>query len=157
MVRGSSPFPIDWLDERRPSAYGGLRADGDSLTWLEGRPEDDGRVRLVRRAADGTTDDLVPARGQRRSRVHGTAAAHISAAAIRRRLGLRDRTSTSARRRPWEPLTPKSAHGGSPTRLDAARGRLVAVREDHEPETLARHGEAENAIVSIEPRVRRGR
>jgi hypothetical protein len=34
--------------------------------------------------------------------------------------------------------------------LDRGRNRLVAIREDHDPETLARHGEAENAVVAVD-------
>ena len=41
-----SPFPIDWLTVGRVS-LGETRWDGDSITWLEGRPEEDGRATLV--------------------------------------------------------------------------------------------------------------
>ena len=44
-----------------------------------------------------------------------------------------------------------------PASLDRARNRLIAVREDHEPATLERHGEAENALVAIDLGERRGR
>ena len=50
-----------------------------------------------------------------------------------------------------EPLTPEGrAWRFADLSLDAGRGRILAVREDHEPDTLARHGEAENAIVAID-------
>ncbi len=44
--------------------------DGDDLYWLETRPEEGGRQVLVRRSADGTTDDLTPAPTSVRTTVH---------------------------------------------------------------------------------------
>ena len=49
---------------------GGLRADGDALWWLELRPQEGGRTALVRRGADGTVDDLLPAPWNVRTAVH---------------------------------------------------------------------------------------
>jgi dipeptidyl aminopeptidase/acylaminoacyl peptidase len=49
---------------------GGLRADGDDLWWLELRPEEAGRTALVRRRADATIDDLLPAPWNVRTAVH---------------------------------------------------------------------------------------
>ena len=49
---------------------GGLRADGDDLWWLEKRPQEAGRTALVRRRADGTVEDLLPAPWNVRTAVH---------------------------------------------------------------------------------------
>ncbi len=145
-----SPFPIDWLTSGVVT-YGGLRADGDALTWLEGRPEDDGRVRLVRRAPDGMIEELGPPGVNVRSRVHEygggpyLAVGDVVVVSDFATGRLLHRLADGS----WEPLTPDRAWRFADISLDVARGRLLAVREDHEPETLARHGEAENAIVSI--------
>ena len=71
----------------------------------------------------------------------------------RRRLRLRDRPAEPGRRRPGvlEPLTPADhAWRFADLSLDRRRNRLLAIREDHDPETLARHGEAENDVVAID-------
>ncbi len=49
---------------------GEVSADGATLLWLESRPEEQGRTVLVRRNADGTIQDLVPAPVNVGSRVH---------------------------------------------------------------------------------------
>ena len=43
---------------------------GDEVWWSETRPHEDGRSAVVRRAADGTTEDLLPAPWNARTRVH---------------------------------------------------------------------------------------
>lgn len=53
---GSSP---QWLD-----------VAGGEVWWAEGRPSEDGRVALVRRKADGTLEDMLPAPWNARNRVH---------------------------------------------------------------------------------------
>ncbi|HWD03806.1 MAG TPA: prolyl oligopeptidase family serine peptidase [Amycolatopsis sp.] len=47
-----------------------VRADGDTVVWSEARPSEGGRVQLVRRAADGTTADLLPDGFGARTSVH---------------------------------------------------------------------------------------
>ena len=49
---------------------GNLRTDGDDLWWLELRPQEGGRSVPVRRRADGTTEDLLPAPWNVRTAVH---------------------------------------------------------------------------------------
>ena len=49
-----------------------------------------------------------------------------------------------------EPFTPMRAWRYADLVIDRPRNRILAVREDHEPETLARHGEAENALVAVD-------
>src|SRR6266513_2279433 len=44
-------------------------SDGD-LYWLESRPDEAGRVAIVRCSADGNTSDAVPPRFNARTRVH---------------------------------------------------------------------------------------
>jgi dipeptidyl aminopeptidase/acylaminoacyl peptidase len=47
-----------------------VRADGDAVVWSEARPEEGGRVQLVRRAADGTITELLPDGFDARTSVH---------------------------------------------------------------------------------------
>jgi hypothetical protein len=41
--------------------FGDVSIDGDTVYWVEGRPEEAGRYAIVRRQADGTLDDVLPA------------------------------------------------------------------------------------------------
>ena len=66
-----------WLSPVTPAAVtagtvglGGLSADGDTLYWLEARPQEQGRNALVRRRADGTIEDVTPPPTNIASRVH---------------------------------------------------------------------------------------
>src|SRR6185437_6032438 len=68
---GTWPSPID----ARLVASQGLRlsavsVDGDDVYWVEGRPAEGGRNVLVRRRADGQTEDVTPAPFNVRTRVH---------------------------------------------------------------------------------------
>ncbi|MFI5613103.1 S9 family peptidase [Amycolatopsis sp. NPDC051903] len=47
-----------------------VRADGEAVVWSEARPSEGGRVQLVRRAPDGTTEDLLPDGFGARTSVH---------------------------------------------------------------------------------------
>ena len=49
---------------------GEVAFDGDSLVWLESRPTEKGRSVVMRRAADGTLQELNPAPFNARTRVH---------------------------------------------------------------------------------------
>jgi len=49
---------------------GEVRVDGDDVWWSESRPEEGGRVALVRRAADGTVDEVLAAPWSARTCVH---------------------------------------------------------------------------------------
>jgi dipeptidyl aminopeptidase/acylaminoacyl peptidase len=71
MPHGSWPSPIT-VEMASGAAHGlsGVRPDGDTLLFLESRPEEAGRVVLVRREADGTTTDVVGPDVNVRTRVH---------------------------------------------------------------------------------------
>jgi dipeptidyl aminopeptidase/acylaminoacyl peptidase len=146
----SSPLPISRLtDEVRffaeTQAANGLR------WWLEGRPEESGRQVLLRRDPDGSITRLTPEGFNARCRVHeyGGGASLIDGDLI-----LVSDFATGRLMRVVEPevleaLTPERAWRFADLEHDAVRNRILAVREDHEPDTLARHGEAENALVAI--------
>ena len=68
---GAWPSPIRIEDLLGDSVrLGEPWIDGDEIYWIEGRPAEAGRSVLVRRAADGTTEDLTPAPFDVRTRVH---------------------------------------------------------------------------------------
>ncbi len=122
------------------------RFDGDDLYWLEGRPAERGRQVVVRRAADGTTADVTPPDCNVRTRAHeyggGDYTVHDGVVYFandadqrlyRQRLGAAP-----------QPLTAEEPSRYADMRLDAARGRLLAVREDH-----SGPGEAVNSLVAV--------
>src|SRR5258707_15521526 len=50
--------------------FGDVTIDGDTLYWVEGRPEEQGRYAIVRRPPDGKVDDILPAPYSARTTVH---------------------------------------------------------------------------------------
>ena len=122
------------------------RWDGDDLLWLEGRPDDGGRATLVRLRPGGEPVDVSPPGVNVRTRVHEYGGGAYLAAgdvvvvsdfATGRLLRVApDRTAV--------PLTPDGPFRFADLELDAARRRLLAVREDH-----SGPGEAVSAIVAV--------
>ena len=49
---------------------GEVRFDGTDVVWAEARPDEGGRTQLVRRRADGTTEELLPEGRNARTAVH---------------------------------------------------------------------------------------
>jgi dienelactone hydrolase len=123
-----------------------VRRDGDDLLWLEGRPDEGGRATLVRLRPGGVPEDVSPAGVNVRTRVHEYGgAAYLAAGDL---LVVSDFATGRLLRvgpgRMGVPVTPEGAWRYADLALDAPRGRLLAVREDH---TGA--GEAVNALVAI--------
>ena len=122
------------------------RWDGDDLLWLEGRPDDGGRATLVRLRPGGEPEDASPPGVNVRTRVHEYGGgAYLAAGDL---LVVSDFASGRLLRvgpgRAGVPITPAGAWRYADLELDAARGRLLAVREDH-----SGPGEAVNALVAI--------
>lgn len=147
-----SPFPIELLT-RGAVTFGEIGASGGACWWLEGRAEEGGRQVLVRREADGTLTRLTPEGFNARCRVHeyGGGAYLIDGDLV----VVSDFTTGRLQRVTapgvLEPLTPAGkAWRFADLSLDRGRNRILAIREDHEPATIARHGEAENAVVAID-------
>src|SRR3954469_9617387 len=68
---GSWPTPItSELVVRAAARLGEVAVDGPDVWWGEGRPLGGGRSVIVRRSADGTGSDVLPAPWNARTRVH---------------------------------------------------------------------------------------
>jgi dipeptidyl aminopeptidase/acylaminoacyl peptidase len=109
------------------------RVDGARVRWLEGLPEEGGRVVVVERDADGARRVLTPAPFNVRTRVHeyGGGAYAVAGDTIwfsnfADNLVYQQDGGAAPR-----PLTADPSQRHADFELDAARRRLIAVREDH--------------------------
>jgi dipeptidyl aminopeptidase/acylaminoacyl peptidase len=147
----ASPFKIERLTDRvyfltEPHGRDGVR------WWLEGRPDEGGRQVLVRRETDGTLTRMTPEGFNARSRVHeyGGAAVLISGDLVVVSDFATGRLNRVVAPEKVEPFTPERAWRYADAIHDAARNRLIAVREDHEDAIVASHGEWNNDLVAID-------
>ena len=126
--------------------FGGVAVWGDDIYWLEGRPAEGGRTVLVSRDAAGRIRDLTPDGFNVRTRVHeyGGGAYTLAADEIffsnfgDQRIYRMPRGGGVA-----APLTPAGPWFYADGAVDAARRRLICVREDHATD------EPLNTLVSI--------
>jgi dipeptidyl aminopeptidase/acylaminoacyl peptidase len=146
-----SPFPISRLTEG-VVALGEAKAKAGVRWWLEGRPDEGGRQVLVKRDIDGRVTRLTPPGFNVRNRVqeYGGSAYALAGLAVIASDFATGRLHRVLQPEVTRPLTPERAWRYADYHVETGRGRLLAVREDHEPETITRHGEAENAIVAID-------
>ncbi|HZB20403.1 MAG TPA: S9 family peptidase [Blastococcus sp.] len=71
LPHGAWPTPItSELVVRAAAVLGEVVVDGDDVWWSESRPAEGGRSVIVRRTADGTVADVLPAPWNARTRVH---------------------------------------------------------------------------------------
>ena len=147
---------------------GGVAVDGSDIYWIEGRPNEAGRNVLVRRRADGSTADVVPAAFNVRSRVHEYGGGAFAVARDRlyfsnfadqrvyvarlsgpAEAGHYDPTEAGYDDRAVAgpddpiPITPEGQWFYADFAVDPVRPRLVCVREDH-----TGGGEAVTTLVS---------
>jgi dipeptidyl aminopeptidase/acylaminoacyl peptidase len=128
--------------------FGDLALDGGDLYWTEGRASEGGRYVVVRRTTDDRTLDITPAGFNVRSRVleYGGAAMTVH----RGDVYFANFADQRLYRQPGggdpQPLTP-AGYFYADLRMDAARGRLLAVREDHRQAGV----EPAAAIVAVRP------
>ena len=137
---------------------GGVAVDGSDIYWIEGRPNEAGRNVLVRRLADGTTADVLPAWVNVRSRVHeyGGGAYAVARGTVyfsnfddQRVYAVRAAAGSTAG--PAEAgrydsiaITPEGKRFYADYAVDPVRPRLICVREDH-----TGGGEAVTTLVSL--------
>ncbi len=122
-------------------------AVGDVLYWQEGRPTEGGRSVIVRRLADGRTEDVNPQPFNARTRVHEYGGAdylvdgdtvYFTNFADQRLYVVRPGGEPEA-------LTHAEGHRYADFVIDRARNRLICVREVHEGES-----EAVNDVAAID-------
>jgi dipeptidyl aminopeptidase/acylaminoacyl peptidase len=113
---------------------GYVAVDGDDIYWLEGRPQEGGRNVLVRRAADGTTVDVIPAGFNVRTRVHEYGGgAYVVAGGVAYFSNFSDqRVYRVSQDGTPEPLTPDGPWFYADYEIDRRRQRLLCVREEHQ-------------------------
>ena len=146
-----SPFPVSLLTAG-VVGLGEIRAAGGVRWWLEGRPDENGRQSLWRRGPDGSLTRLTPEGFNARTRVHeyGGAAYLVDGDLVIVSDFDSGRLHQVLTPGVVEPITPERSWRFADLVVDRRRGRLIGVREDHEPATVAEHGEAANSIVSID-------
>jgi dipeptidyl aminopeptidase/acylaminoacyl peptidase len=147
----ASPIAIERLTDgavflSEPRAVDGIR------WWLEGRPEEGGRQILVRRDRDGSLTRLTPAGFNARCRVHeyGGAATLIAGDLVVVSDFDTGRLNRVVAPEQLEPFTPDRPWRYADLEPDLRRNRLLAIREDHEPEVVDRHGEWVNELVAVD-------
>jgi hypothetical protein len=127
--------------------FGDVAVDGDTLYWVEGRPEEQGRYAIVRRTPDGKIDEILPAPFSARTTVHEYGGGAFAAA---------DGTvyfTNYADQRLWQikhgrmpqPITAVAKLRFADFVCDRTRKRLISVCEDH---SAAGH-EPANRLVGI--------
>ncbi len=141
-----SPISAEML-VRGAVRFGDLSIDGDTVYWVEGRPQDEGRYVIVRRRPDGTIDDVLPPPFSARTLVHeyGGGALLASDGVVY--------FSNYADQRIWrltpgeapQPVTTEGKQRFADFVHDAPRNRLIAVCEDH----AKSDDEPANRIVAV--------
>ena len=134
---GSWPTPItSELVVRAAARLGEVVVDGNDVWWSESRPADGGRSVIVRRSADGTVADVLPAPWNARTRVHeyGGGAWTVSGGVLwfteftdQRLYRLDPGTDTPVPVTPEPPVRAGVRHAD----VRLTDDRLLAVRETH--------------------------
>ena len=121
--------------------------DGENIYWLEGRPAEGGRNVIVCRTPDGTLNDLLPQPFNARTRVHeyGGGSFVVDQGTIYFSNYSDQRLYRLVPGRRPEPLTPETELRYADGVIDAERGRMICVREDHRVST----NEARNTLVAL--------
>ena len=144
------------------AAVSEIRADGDDVWWDEQRPAEGGRTQLVRRTRGRTLHDALaawdptPGATNHNARTayleYGGGAWNVRGGTVvfadwaTQRLHRLDRGREPVAISP-EPTVARGYRWSEPQWLDDRW--LVAVRESHEPDDVARHGEAVNELVAL--------
>jgi dipeptidyl aminopeptidase/acylaminoacyl peptidase len=139
-----SPITSD-LIVAKMVGLGEIVVEGDLLYWTEMRPEEKGRIAVVRRSPDGQTTDLLPPPWNVRTRVHeyGGGSFLVSEGVLYFSNFADQRLYRLVSGKEPEPLTPAVDLRYADYVMDGGRGRLIGVREDHTG------SEVVNTIASI--------
>lgn len=139
LPHGSWPTPVtSELVVRAAARLGEVVVDGRDVWWAESRPSEGGRTVLVRRSADGSTTDVLPAPWNARTRVHeyGGGAWTVAAGTVwfthfaDQRLYRIDQGSTEPVAVTPEPELPGGVRHAD-LRVSPDGDAVVAVRETH--------------------------
>jgi len=136
-----------------------IQVDGDTCWWGETRPDEGGRTQVVRHRAGGGVD-VLPDGFSARSRVHeyGGGAWTVDAGTV---VFCNDADQRVYRLDPGgvptavspAPAVPRGWRHGDLRVVPGARGHgvrwVLAVRESHNPDLLARNGEPVDELVAI--------
>ena len=123
------------------------RSDDDHVYWIEGRPQEGGRNVIVRWSEAGGREDVTPPGFNARTRVHEYGGGDYT---VRNGVVYFANFADQRvyRQRPGEApeaITPEAALRYADFVIDANRGRLICVREDHGSSDR----EAINSLVAI--------
>lgn len=122
--------------------------DGETLYWLEQRPQEAGRTVLVRLSEAGFAEDVTPAPFNCRSRVHeyggGAVAVRDGVIVFSNFADNRVYVIEPGSDRQPRALTPEDKLRYADFQIDLPNRRVIAVREDHRVA-----GEPANALVAI--------
>ena len=142
-----SPVTTDLVTSGTVS-LGSPQLDGDTLYWLESRPDQGGRVDLVRRPLDGAPEPVTADPHNVRSRAHeygGGAYAVRDGVVVFSDFG--DNRLYRVQDGRTTPVTPVSDHRYADLRVHPDRDLVLAVREDH-----SGNGEPVSTIVALDLR-----
>jgi dipeptidyl aminopeptidase/acylaminoacyl peptidase len=141
-----SPITVDMITADSVG-LGEPHIDGDTVYWIENRASENGRSVVVRRAADGSTTDLVPPPFNARTRVHeyGGGAYTVANGVLFFSNFSDNRLYRVDRGGEPRPITPEANVRYGDLLADQRRDRLICVREDH-----SKGGEAVNELVAVD-------
>lgn len=153
---GSWPSPIhSQLLTQKSVRLGEPQLFADHYYWIESRPEEKGRCALMRQHEElsSTATEVLPGNLS----VHSKAHEYGGASYLASELGVFYVDAADQRVYRWQdthtqplPLTPKGDFRFADFCLDAQRGRLLAVREDHTDKNSGRAKEESNTLVAID-------
>lgn len=128
--------------------FSDVATDGDTVYWIETRPEEAGRYVIVRRTPDGKIDDVLPAPFNARTTVHeyGGGALAVADGTVYFTNYADQRLYKLAPRAAPQAITAESKLRFADFVLDAPRHRLIAVCEDHSQNDH----EPANRIVAVD-------
>lgn len=126
---------------------GSVWLDGGTIYWLESRPDEGGRQVIMSRAGEAPATDVTPAGFNARTMVHeygGGSYVVDDGLVIFSNLAdgrlYAHRTGEAP-----QPISPEGDFRYADLRVDARRGRILCVREDH-----SKGGEPENTICAVD-------